>query len=114
MKNLPSNPDRDLDECLSAWKVAPEVPLRFHAGVWQQIAAEESARGNTLWARINDWIAVELARPSRALIALAACLVLSVGMAVFQAQDSNARHWQQLEARYIDSINPLPHPDSAI
>lgn len=98
--------DDDLKEKLNAWKVNLEPRRDFQAEVWQRIAARESTRQNSVWRRLAEWIAAELPKPQYATAAVLIGAALSMGVAHVQAQVANARHWQQLEARYVTSINP--------
>ena len=100
------NTDENLKRQLAAWKVDVEVPARFQANVWAQIAAQESAR-RSVWDRLSDWLGTVRYQPQLAMAVLIFGLTLSVGTAYVQAQDSNARAGRQLEARYMESINPL-------
>ena len=73
-----------------------------------QIAAQESAR-RPAWTRLSEWLATEFCRPQWAASVVTLGLLLSVGTAYRQAQDANATVGQQLEARYMETINPLAH-----
>ena len=102
------NTDQDLQQMLSAWRVEAEVPPRFQANVWAQIAARESSR-RSLGKQLADWFATEFCKPRFAAAAVAFSLAASVGAAYLRAQDSNAVRGRQLEARYMETINPLAH-----
>ena len=103
------NSDENLKKQLSAWDVDVEVPSRFQANVWAQIAAQESARSFSLWERLSDWFATEFYKPHMAAAAITFALTLGVGTAYMKAQDSNAMVGKQLEAQYMQTINPLAH-----
>lgn len=103
------NTDENLKRQLSAWEVEVEVPSRFQADVWAQIAAQESAQGSSLWDRLSDWFVTEFYKPHMAAAAIAFALTLGVGTAYIKAQDSKATLGKQLEARYMETINPLAH-----
>ena len=103
------NDDEFLKQLLNTWKVDPEIPARFQSGVWQRIATRDSEREASLWESFNNWIVDKVGRPAQAASVVMAGLILGATAAYLQAQDSNARHWRQLETRYIQSINPLTH-----
>jgi len=102
------NSNENLKNQLSAWKVDVEIPCRFQADVWTQIAAREGS-GRPIWERFADWFAVAFYKPHMAAAMLTFGLTFGVGVAYFRAQDSNAIVGHQLEARYIQTINPLAH-----
>jgi hypothetical protein len=97
----------DLSTKLRAWKVAPVAPASFQREVWQRIAARQTARDDAFWPRAVEWFSTQLIRPRYAVALVALSLSVSVGAALVQAQDANARHWKKLEARYASSIDPL-------
>lgn len=99
------NPD-DLSEKLRAWQVDPRVPASFQRDIWRRIASRQAARG-TLWRQALAWLGGQLSRPAPALAVVALSFALSLGIAHERAEDSNARSWKELEARYAASINPL-------
>ncbi|MDD5351227.1 MAG: hypothetical protein PHQ12_13535, partial [Chthoniobacteraceae bacterium] len=89
-------------------RVDLEAPPRFQAGVWARIAAEESARA-TVFSRAAEWLAAAFYRPRVAALAVTLGLAVGIGAAFVKAQDSNAALGRQLQARYIETINPLAH-----
>ena len=107
------NTDQNLKRQLAAWDVNVEVPPRFQANVWAQIAAQESARRSSFWNRLSDWFALAFYKPHMAAAMVTLGLALSVGTAYLRAQDSNAMMGKQLEARYMETINPLAHAGHA-
>ena len=86
-----------------------EIPSRFQAGVWQRIAAREETRSRSLWRRVRVSLLSGLSRPAYATALVVASISLSLGVAHVQAQAENAKHWRELEARYVRSITPLQH-----
>ena len=96
-----------LSNKLRAWNVEPKVPASFQREVWQRIAARQTARDEAFWPRVAQWFSAQLVRPRYAVPLVALSLSTSIGMALLQAQDTNARHWKKLEARYESSIDPL-------
>lgn len=96
------NTNDDLKGLLATWHVDGELPRRFQADVWTQIAARERPRW---W----EGLAAAFYQPQMAAAVVALGLTLSVGTAYFKAQDSNAMADRQLETRYMETINPLSH-----
>lgn len=96
----------ELKKRLSNWKADVEVPRRFQAEVWQRIAARDAARRAGPWHQLREWFSVQLAKPSYATALVIAGVSISLGVAHVQAQSANARHWRELETRYVSSINP--------
>ena len=107
------NSNDDLKERLAAWEVEVEIPPRFQANVWAQIAARESAR-RSWWEPLRDAFAAAFAQPQMAVAVVTLSLTLSVGTAVLKAQDSNAAYGKQLEGRYMETINPLAHASHSL
>lgn len=98
--------DEDLKDKLNAWQVKLEPPSTFRSEVWQRIAATESMRRDSVWRKLREWIAAELPKPQYATAVVLIGVTLSIGVAHVQAQGINSKHWRQLEARYVTSINP--------
>lgn len=98
--------DKKLKRQLTGWKTDVEVPRRFQAEVWQRIAARDAARRARPWYQLREWFSVQLAKPSYATALVVAGVSISLGVAHVQAQSANARHWRELESRYVSSINP--------
>ena len=106
------NSNEDLKGLLAAWDVDEELPRRFQADVWTQIAARESSRPRW-WTELFNGLTGLLQQPQMAAAVVALGLTLSVGTAYFKAQDSNAMADRQLETRYLETINPLSHASHA-
>ena len=104
MKDFDSD---DLPAKLRTWKVAPQVPGSFPREVWQRIAARQTAREEAFWPRVVQWFSTQLVRPQYATALRVLSLSASIGMAHVQAQETKAKQWKQLEARYAASVDPL-------
>ena len=104
MKDFDSD---DLPAKLRTWKVGPQVPGSFSREVWQRIAARQEAREEAFWPRVAQWFSTQLVRPQYATALIVLSLTASIGMAHVQAQETKAKHWKQLEARYAASVDPL-------
>lgn len=102
----------DLNSKLHAWRTDLEIPRRFQAEVWQRIAAREEARQLSVWHRFHEALFTQLARPQYATALVAVSILVSLGAAHVQAKGANAKHWRELETRYVNSITPLPAPSA--
>ena len=98
----------DLDEKLRAWKVDVQTPTTFHADVWRRIAAREAVREQSFPAWLAS-IFASLARPRWALAFAAVMLFAGVAAAHFEAHETNSDVWQNLQTRYVSSIDPAAH-----
>lgn len=102
----------ELSSKLKSWKVDVEIPRRFQAVVWQKIATREEARRRSIWHRFREGLLVDLGKPQYATALIAVSVSLSLGVARLNAKETNAKHWRELETRYVNSITPLPHPSN--
>ena len=102
----------ELNSKLKAWQTDVQIPRRFQAEVWQRIAAREEARRHSIWNRFREGLLPQLARPQYATALIALSISASLGVAHLQAQGANAKHWRELETRYVNSITPLPAPSA--
>jgi hypothetical protein len=102
----------DLNPKLHAWKAAMQIPPRFQAEVWQRIVVRDEARRHSIWNRFREGLLVPLAKPQYASALVAAGISLSLGVAHLNASRTNAKHWKQLESRYVNSIVPQPNPSA--
>ena len=102
------NTDKNLKQLLSTWEVDVPIPRRFQAEVWAKIAAQEG-RSRSLWDRLRDGLSFDFYRPQFAAVVVTLGLMLGIGAGYVNAQNSNALVGRQLEARYMQTINPLAH-----
>lgn len=98
--------DEKLKQQLSSWKVDVEIPQRFQAEVWQQIAARDASRRARLWFQVREWFSLQLAKPSYATAVVVTGVTLSLGFAHLRAERANASYSRELETRYVSSVNP--------
>ncbi len=96
----------DLNSKLHAWQTTAQIPRRFQAEVWQRIAAREEARRHSIWNRFREGLLNQLVKPQYATALIAVSIAASVGVAHLQARGTNAKHWRELEIRYVNSISP--------
>ncbi len=100
--------NEDLKQKLNAWEVDLDIPARFQANVWAEIAARESR-----WDRLLNWLVAEFHKPLPTVAFVTLALALGTGTAYFRAQDYNARNGKQMEALYMQTINPLAHAQNS-
>src|SRR5438067_3941311 len=98
----------DLDQKLKAWKVDVQMPVRFRAEVWQRIAAREAVREQSFGRQLARVFAL-LARPRYAVVFSAVMLFAGIATAYFEARETNSDVWQNLQTRYVISIDPKAH-----
>lgn len=98
----------NLNSKLNAWRPDLPIPSRFQAEVWQRIAAREEARHDSAWNLLREGLFTHLARPQYATALIAISISAALGVAHLQAKEANAKHWRQLESRYVNSITPAP------
>src|SRR5690349_13160098 len=97
--------DTDLNRLLHEWHITSPLPPRFSEQVWKRI---ERAETPTISIRdaLRAWIAVAFARPAFALAYVSVLLVAGLTLGFVQASQKAARWDRQLEARYVQSIDP--------
>jgi len=101
--------NENLDYQLREWKVEPEVPADFQAGVWAKIASSEADRVNSLWNRYLPRLRSVLIQPAYASLVAVAMVATGLGGAYLQAQQTNGRNLIELRARYTLAIDPQSH-----
>lgn len=91
---------------LECWKVDPAVPSGFQREVWQRIALRAAARQQSGWRHLGRSFFELMATPRYASAALVMAIVIGAGAAQVASQE-NARRWNDLQARYATSIDPV-------
>jgi len=99
--------DGELKAKLQSWQIEARVPAGFQREVWQRIAARDQARHDVPWRRLVRWIAVDLARPQYATVLIVLGIAGSVTVAHLQAQEVNLRSRNEMQNRYVQSIDPM-------
>jgi len=94
-----------LDKTLQEWRVTTPLPPRFQEQVWQRIERAETP-SPSLAEVMRGWFAAAFARPAFAIAYVSALLVAGLVMGFVQAGQKTARWDRQLEARYVQSIDP--------
>ncbi|SRR6266496_2916706 len=106
MKSNPSNENDPLSNALREWKVDTALPLRFPERVWQRIARAEALRVNRARFGGWKWFDAMLARRGMAVSYVVIWLLIGVSVGVWQARHQAARLEDDLEARYLQTVDP--------
>jgi hypothetical protein len=85
--------------------VTTPLPLRFREQVWRRIERAEFP-APSLGGAVRAWIATVFARPAFAFTYVSVLLIIGVTLGALQAREKIAQWERQLEARYVQSINP--------
>ena len=99
----------ELDNLLREWRVTEPLPPRFQDRVWRRIESA-NPRGVTLWELFKTWTEQTFARPAVAIVYVTALVVMGTIFGLRQAQTESTRVQHQLEARYVQSIDPYQSP----
>lgn len=103
-----SDPQSDeLSRKLRTWVVTPNVPADFQREIWQRLAVRPTANQEISWSALLLSLSALMAQPRNAIVSFILLVGLGLGIAHFQAAQSNERSWKSLEVRYANSVNPL-------
>jgi hypothetical protein len=95
----------DLKEILKVWQPKIEVPTDFNSQVWRRIATQEQDRSNRWWNRLAlIWL-----QPKWCAAVVALVLLGSVAGGQIQSNRTMTRQWNNLEGRYLTSIDPYSY-----
>lgn len=94
-----------LDRALQEWRVTTPLPPRFQEQVWQRIE-RAAAPSLSLADVVRGWFITAFARPAFAFAYVSALLVTGLVLGFVQASHKSATWDRQLEARYVQSIDP--------
>ena len=97
--------DTELKSLLQEWRITSALPPRFTEQVWKRIERAE-VPGISLVDAVSAWFAMAFARPAFAAAYVSALLVMGLTLGFVQANNKSARWERQLEARYVQSIDP--------
>jgi hypothetical protein len=98
--------DDELRRVLQSWRVDPKIPPNFANGVWDRIAARETAPSG--W---NTWVIFlqslsPVAGSRLALTAATFGLVLGISAGIIESNQLNSATQQELAVKYVRSIDP--------
>jgi hypothetical protein len=98
--------DESLKQQLRTWKAEAPLPADFQREVWQRIAERGEARGTSFIAAfVETWLGWAL-RPMAAVVLAVVAVAAGVGLGTWKGGSDRAAHWERLEARYVESIDP--------
>ena len=94
-------------ELLKEWKLEAAVPTSFNSTVWRRI---EDRRQVSVTEAVRAWAAGLFAK--RAVVASYFTLTVAIGLAAAHVQSSRVLNdrAEQLEARYVQSVDPYARP----
>jgi hypothetical protein len=99
------NNDTELKSLLQEWRVTSPLPPRFGEQVWKRIERAEVPSISLIDA-VRAWFAMAFARPAFAVAYVSALLVMGLTLGFVQASNKATSLERQLEARYVQSIDP--------
>ena len=94
-----------LEQTLQEWRVTTPLPPRFQEQVWKRIERVE-VPGISLADAVRAWFTLAFARPAFAVAYVSVLLVAGLAFGFVQASEKAAHLDRQLEARYLQSIDP--------
>jgi hypothetical protein len=100
------NPESEL---LKKWKLDATPPSNFNSIVWRRI---EERRGVSVADAMRHWVSELFARRAVAVAYLSLAFVFGLGAAHIQSSRVLRERDSQLEARYVQSIDPYAPPVS--
>ena len=95
----------ELERALQEWQVKTPLPPRFQEQVWKRIDRAEVPTISLVDA-MRAWFAMAFARPAFAVAYVSVLLATGLALGFVQASNRTARWDRQLEARYVQSIDP--------
>lgn len=100
-----------LEKTLREWRVTTPLPPRFQEQVWKRIERLDAPNISVLDA-LRAWFAITFGRPAFAVAYVSLLLVAGLAFGFVQANEKAAHLDRQLEARYVQSIDPYQrtHP----
>src|SRR5436190_430404 len=94
-----------LERALQEWRVTTPLPPRFQEQVWKRIERAD-VPGVSLADVVRAWFTMAFARPAFAVACASVLLVTGLALGFVQASHKAASWDHQLEARYVQSIDP--------
>ena len=98
--------DQQLDQVLCEWKATPRTPVDFRARVWERIAEQQEAREQSLVVQFQRWLGSLFLKPAPIVALAAVTLTLGAGAGWWKGTADREEAWHELEARYVQSIDP--------
>src|SRR5829696_4101855 len=94
-----------LDRALQEWKMTAPLPARFQEQVWKRIERAE-VPAISLADAVRAWFTMAFTRPAFAVAYVSVLLVAGLALGFAEANAKAARWDRQLEAQYVQSIDP--------
>jgi hypothetical protein len=94
-----------LEQALQEWRVTTPLPPRFQEQVWKRIERAE-VPSISLGDAVRGWFTMAFGRPAFAVAYVSVLLLAGLALGFVQASQKAARWDRQLEARYVQSIDP--------
>ena len=95
----------ELEGLLQEWRVTAPLPPRFSEQVWKRIERAAVPSISTVDA-LRAWFAMAFAKPAFAVAYVSVLIATGLLLGFFQANHRAAQWERQLEARYVQSIDP--------
>lgn len=102
--NMKENHTR-LERALEEWRVTTPLPPRFQEQVWKRIERTE-VPSISVFDGVRAWFEMVFARPAFALAYVSVLLTAGLALGFVQANHKAAQWDRQLEASYVQSIDP--------
>jgi opacity protein-like surface antigen len=99
------NNETGLEGVLQEWRVTTPLPPRFSEQVWKRIERAD-APSVSVFDAVRAWFAMAFARPAFAVAYVSVLITAGLALGFVQANHKAAQWDRQLEARYVQSIDP--------
>ena len=99
------NNDERVGELLREWRITAPLPPRFSEQVWKRIECAEMP-GVSVGEALRAWFTMAFDRPAFAYAYVTVLLIIGLTLGAVQASQQAARWEQQLQARYVQSVDP--------
>jgi hypothetical protein len=90
-------------ELLKKWTLDASAPANFNSAVWRRI---EERRRVSVADALRQWMAEVFARPAVAVAYVSLAVMVGLGAAHVQSSKMLRERDSQLEARYVQSVDP--------
>jgi hypothetical protein len=107
--NQPSENDKPLRKVLSEWKVDATLPPRFQERVWERIKNSEGLKPS-IWLLAWKRFLTRLTRPAFATAYMIIFLLVGVSAGCESSQSKTAHIKSDLQARYVQMVDPYKTP----
>ena len=97
--------ETQLEGLLQEWRVTSPLPPRFGEQVWKRIERAHVPSISVVEA-MRAWFAMAFARPAFAVAYVSVLVTAGLALGFVQANHKAAQWERQLEARYVQAIDP--------